>query len=105
MEITFTLEAIKQLKTVLQPSKKLKLMYDTEGCGCVVSGVSALWQIEEPHNQDIKVETNLVPVWIDHTKLVFFDEKMTIDFLPKYWCYQLKSDNQILNPRMSLVTN
>ncbi len=105
MEITFTEDAIQQLNSVLQPTKKLKLMYDTEGCGCVVSGVSALWQIEKPNSQDEEVQTNHVPIWIDRTKLVFFEEKMTIDFLPKYWCYQLKSPNQILNPRMSFVSN
>ncbi|MFZ3588532.1 iron-sulfur cluster biosynthesis family protein [Bacillus sp. DJP31] len=104
MEITFTTGAMKQLESVLHPNKKLKLMYDTEGCGCVVSGVAALWQIEEVGNLDIEVETNYVQVWIDRTKLVFFDEKMTIDFLPQYWCYQLKSPNQMLNPRMSFIS-
>jgi iron-sulfur cluster insertion protein len=103
MEITFTELAKHQLKNVSTPNQILKLMYDTEGCGCVVNGVPTLRVVQEAEGEDIELKTNFVPVWIERTKQVFFEDKMTIDFLTTYNCYQLRSPNQMLNPRMKLL--
>jgi uncharacterized protein YqkB len=100
MEIIFTETAKNQLSTVHFSGQLLKLQYDTEDCGCVVNGVPTLQLVEEVVSGDMKIKTNFVPVWIERAKQVFFDEQMTIDFLPTYHCYQLRSTNQMLNPRM-----
>ncbi|MED3561721.1 iron-sulfur cluster biosynthesis family protein [Bacillus xiapuensis] len=81
----------------------LKLKYDTDGCGCAVNGVAALWFVSELENTDIKIETNVIPVYIEKAKAVFFDEEMKIDFSNESNCFQLKSPQQILNGRMSLI--
>lgn len=105
MNITFTDKAIERIRPKLSDSsgKQLKLKYDTEGCGCVVSGVSALWIVSERAEEDIDIWTNFQPLLMEKTKQVFFDEEMTIDFLESANSFMLKSPNQILNPRMSLV--
>lgn len=105
MEVTFTKEAIEQLTPKLNENDErlLKLKYDTDGCGCVMSGVTALWLVEEQDQGDIKLETNHVPLLVEKTKMVFLDEQLTISYNEAAKSFMLKSPSQILNPRMSLL--
>jgi uncharacterized protein YqkB len=81
----------------------LKLKYDTDGCGCAVNGVAALWFVSEIEDTDIAIETNDRTIYVEKSKTVFFDEQMKIDFSDSSNCFQLKSPQQILNGHMSLV--
>lgn len=81
----------------------LKLKYDTDGCGCAVNGVVALWFIPELETDDIAIETNERTIYAEKSKMVFFDEQMKIDFSKATNCFQLKSPQQILNGHMSLI--
>ena len=105
MNITFTDKAIQKIQDRFpeESEKQLKLKYDTEGCGCVVSGVSALWMVRNSEEGDIEIATNFRPLLMEKTKQVFFDEQMTIDFVEAANSFMLKSPNQILNPRMPLI--
>ncbi|QGQ47116.1 iron-sulfur cluster biosynthesis family protein [Metabacillus sediminilitoris] len=105
MQVTFTKEAIEQITPKLEANKNrvLKLKYDTEGCGCVMSGVTVLWLVKEPEEDDVKLETNAVPLFVEKTKMVFLEEQITISFNQSANCFMLKSPSQILNPRMSLL--
>ncbi|AZB43445.1 iron-sulfur cluster biosynthesis family protein [Bacillus sp. FJAT-42376] len=105
MNVTFTEKAMERIAPSLRehPEARLKLKYDTEGCGCVVSGVAALWLVKETEEDDLKIETNFKPVYLEKTKMVFLDENMTVDFLESANTFALKSPSQMLNPRMSLV--
>jgi uncharacterized protein YqkB len=107
MVIIFTETAMSALsdRIVGEQPQYLFLDYDVEGCGCVMSGVSQLKIKEEQTNGEKLIETNFLPVLIEEKYEVFFDPKMTIDFQAKYNCFQLKSPNQILNPRMSFVNS
>lgn len=79
----------------------LKIKYDTEGCGCVVSGIAALWFVSELDEDDVAVQTGGIAIYIEKSKAVFFDDQMKIDFIDNANCFQLKSPNQIINGRMS----
>ncbi|MCZ0754606.1 iron-sulfur cluster biosynthesis family protein [Anoxybacillus sp. J5B_2022] len=104
MNITFTDRAMQQLEQILSNTKKrLKLKYDTDGCGCAVSGVPTLWLVDQAEEDDIAIETNYVPVLLEKSRLVFYDDNMVIDAVEGAGCFLLKSPNQILNPRMSIV--
>lgn len=105
MEVTFTKEAIEQLTPKLNDNKNLllKLKYDTDGCGCVMSGVTALWLVKEADQGDVKLDTNLVPLLVEKTKMVFLDEHLTISYNETANSFMLKSPSQILNPRMSIL--
>ncbi|UII54734.1 iron-sulfur cluster biosynthesis family protein [Cytobacillus spongiae] len=104
MEIRITEAAYEKLQEKIAAEKGyLKLKYDTEGCGCVVSGVTALWFVNELEEDDMEVKTDQMSIYIEKSKQVFLDESMTIDFRPQSNCFQLKSPNQYLNPRMSFV--
>jgi iron-sulfur cluster insertion protein len=104
VRLEFTEKAIGKIKGHMTSEEKMiKLKYETEGCGCVVSGVPVLWIVNHKDEDEIFIETNYKPVLIEKSKMVFFDEEMKIDFVESANCYQLKSPNQYLNPRMSLI--
>ena len=104
MNITFTENAIRKLAPFLENTKRrLKLKYDTEECGCAVNGVTSLWLVDEVDEDDWEVETNFVPLLLEKSRLIFYDDTMTIDVVESLNCFQLKSPYQIINPRMSLV--
>ncbi|SDM48606.1 iron-sulfur cluster biosynthesis family protein [Bacillus sp. OK048] len=104
MEIVITAAAAEKINQRTAGRKGyLKLKWDTEGCGCAVSGVIALWFVPELDTDDISFETNDRTIYIEKSKAVFFDEKMTIDFSTASNSFQLKSPQQILNGYMSFV--
>jgi uncharacterized protein YqkB len=100
MELVFTEAALERLKKKIQEKKGyLKLKHDTEGCGCVVSGVAALWLVDETEKEDTKIQTNGPDIYMDYNTEVFFDNKMTIDAAVGNH-FSLKSPGEILNPSM-----
>ncbi|TYR82509.1 iron-sulfur cluster biosynthesis family protein [Priestia megaterium] len=105
MNITFTNKAIEKVRGKHQADSPffLKLKYDTDGCGCVVSGVTSLWIVDEKESDDIAIETNIGSVYVERTKQVFMDENMTVDYNESAHSFMLKCPSQILNPRMAFI--
>jgi uncharacterized protein YqkB len=104
MKINITEAAIEKINERTADRKGfLKLKYDTDGCGCAVNGVIALWFVPILEQDDIAIETNDQLVYVEKAKTVFLDDEMKIDFSPTANCFQLKSPQQILNGRMSLI--
>lgn len=103
MQLTITEAAEKKL-TERTAGKQgvFRIEYDTKNC-CSVSGTAMLWFISKPYETDQEMETNGLPVFMEKSKEVFFDEKMTIDFAEHKGCFVLKSPNQYFNPCMSLI--
>ncbi|MFD6441426.1 iron-sulfur cluster biosynthesis family protein [Peribacillus sp. NPDC060186] len=102
MYIEWTERAADKIASKIQGQEGfLQLKYDTDGCGCVVSGVTALWLVNELDEGNERVETNGISLYVEKSKMIFLDEVMKIDFVPEANSFQLKSPNQILNPRMS----
>jgi uncharacterized protein YqkB len=105
MKIELTNEATKKIKDKIGTQNgQLKLKYDTEGCGCVVSGIPTLWFVQHPvEDEDIKIETNSFPILVEKSKMVFLDEELKIDFSSQSNTFQLKSPGQIINGRMNFL--
>ncbi|WP_413309015.1 iron-sulfur cluster biosynthesis family protein [Bacillus sp. 1P10SD] len=105
MQIDITAAAIEKINERTADRKGfLKLKYDTDGCGCAVNGVIALWFVPAiDQDDDLAIETNDRPVYVEKAKTVFLDDDMKIDFSQTANCFQLKSPQQILNGRMSLM--
>lgn len=104
MKVTFTEKAITKLsQNPKVKEKQLKLKYDIEGCGCANDGVVALWLVNSHDSDDFIVETNYLPIIMEKSKLFFFEEDMTIDIVEGKNCLQLKSPNQIINPRLMVI--
>jgi uncharacterized protein YqkB len=105
MNITITEIAAQKITEKISGKQGfLKLKYDIEGCGCVVSGVPTLWLVNElDEDDDTAIETNEQTVYIEKSKAVFLDEELKIDFSKDSNTFQLKSVGQYLNPRMAFV--
>ncbi|MGG1628648.1 iron-sulfur cluster biosynthesis family protein [Rossellomorea sp. NRS-1567] len=105
MKIELTNEATKKIQGKIDnQTGYLKLKYDTEGCGCVVSGIPTLWFVHEPEEgEDITIETNSYPILVEKSKVVFLDEDLKIDFSSQSNTFQLKSPGQIINGRMNFL--
>ncbi|WNB93640.1 iron-sulfur cluster biosynthesis family protein [Bacillus sp. NEB1478] len=100
MELTFTNAALIRLQQKMQgKTGYLKLKHDTEGCGCVVSGVAALVLVDKIEESDTKIQTNSLDLYLEYNTEVFFNEEMTIDTAAGNH-FTLKSPNEMLNPAM-----
>lgn len=95
---------------------RLALVYDTEGCGCAVNGVPALWIVpddREPFpgtgrgdDAELLVDTSGAPgisLVLQRRHAVFFDERMTLDCKPGRIGYELRSDNQIYSANLTII--
>ncbi|WP_211747958.1 iron-sulfur cluster biosynthesis family protein [Paenibacillus sp. Marseille-Q4541] len=56
----------------------IRLVHDTEGCGCVVSGVPAFHIVSDVEISDITLESNVPELTfiLDGQKAVFFEEEL-----------------------------
>lgn len=95
-------QAIQRAKTAY-PDKKIQLRYDIDGCGCAVNGIPVIWLTDELTGECELLETNGVPVYIQSSQKVFFDDAMTVDYHEKAGTLLLKSPAQVLSPRMGIL--
>ncbi len=73
MKIIFSEAAQAKLLPLLEPGQvRLKLLYDTEGCGCVVSGVPALQLVDEQGPDDSPGDGVPIPFLYEPRHEVFF---------------------------------
>ncbi|GFN30780.1 iron-sulfur cluster biosynthesis family protein [Paenibacillus xylaniclasticus] len=104
MHITFTPSAQSALKPHLADgTRQLKLLYDTEGCGCVVSGVPALQLIEAGGPDDALGTGDPFDFWYEPRFEVFFEPRLRIDYDENQHAYSLKSDGQIYTTNLRLL--
>ncbi|EFM12055.1 conserved hypothetical protein [Paenibacillus curdlanolyticus YK9] len=104
MHITFTPSAQAALKPYLADgSRQIKLLYDTEGCGCVVSGVPALQMIETGGPDEALGNGDPFSFWYEPRFEVFFEPKLRVDFDESRHAFSLKSDGQIYTNNLRLL--
>lgn len=108
MQITFTTEALARIHQVLEANgpevpPRLKLAYDSEGCGCAVNGVPALWIVNDPDGDDVEASGSSYRVLFDRKHEVFFDDALTVDYNVSRRAFTLKSKQQIYNSMMRLI--
>ncbi|RAP78191.1 iron-sulfur cluster biosynthesis family protein [Paenibacillus montanisoli] len=104
MHFTFTPSAIEKLAPYLKDGRKsLKLLYDTEGCGCVVSGVPMLQLLDQPHQDDTLGSGTPYSVWYEPRYEVFFEPNLKVDYNEARSSFSLKSDSQIYTANLRLM--
>ncbi|PEB50244.1 heme biosynthesis protein HemY [Bacillus pseudomycoides] len=103
MYVTVTDAAYKRIMdTIPSEANYIKLFYDNEGCGCVMSGIIDLVAVSEKDDRDVDIESNKLQFIADRTKLVFMDDKLIVDLHESGGHFQLKSPSQFYNPNMKL---
>jgi len=79
-----------------------RLVYDTEGCGCAVNGVPALWAVDRALPGDVAADSGTPALWLDPQQSVFFEDVLRISYLPARQSFSLTSDNQTYTTRLVL---
>lgn len=109
MELCLTRAASKQMFKQKDENGYLKLVYDAEGCGCIMSGVTGLWLVQVLEDDDTEIrlteDSQPSPWTIVHEKRhsLFFEERLILDYTPHTQHYKLFSNNQIYNMRISII--
>ncbi|WP_199614746.1 iron-sulfur cluster biosynthesis family protein [Paenibacillus alkalitolerans] len=107
MLIELSQSAEKQLQSKkLVNSERIVLVYDSEGCGCAVSGVAALWIADGEIQGDemVRAQSNTdTPIYYLSRHEVFFEEKLRIDYREDRRSFALTSDNQIYGMNVGLT--
>lgn len=103
MKVSWSDQALEALRDRFgTDSIVLKLAYDTEGCGCAVNGVAALWAVDAPPPGDARADSEPVHVWYDKQHAIFFDEELRVGYRPEHRTFSLASDGQIYSNRLTV---
>lgn len=104
MNINPTQEAIDQLLYRF-PSQQptIKIVYDTEGCGCAVNGVVLLWHTRSMSSEDRIGYDQEVRIVYAARQEVFFEDQLKLDYNSIGQAFVLKSNNQIYNAALSII--
>ncbi|MDG0875381.1 iron-sulfur cluster biosynthesis family protein [Paenibacillus thiaminolyticus] len=74
----------------------IKLIYDTDGCGCAVNGVPGLWLVRERGACDEDLPNNAsLPMLIDRHQAIFYEDRMKLDAGAIAESFVLSSPQQI----------
>ncbi len=109
MVVNLTEAAAKSLDSQMQADDILWIHYDSEGCGCAVSGVAALTVLAREHlpqepctEASVPQATIEQPIVVLDRHTVFFDETMTLDYREDTDGFILKSNGQIYGNDLTL---
>jgi uncharacterized protein YqkB len=107
MLITLTNAAIERLQHAAGGRNGVfRIVYDTDGCGCAVNGVPALWYADAPEEGDVPIESNGpegLSFWVDRKQTIFFEDELKLDNRPESGGLRLYSDSQIYNASMRVL--
>ncbi|WP_166241589.1 iron-sulfur cluster biosynthesis family protein [Paenibacillus turpanensis] len=105
IHITLSPEAKQRLSEEPYQGKAIKLVYDSEGCGCAVSGVPSLWLLEAPGKDDLVAEgESPVTICYEQRHEIFFEPKLKLGYNEARSTFSLSSDGQIYNPSITIKT-
>src|SRR5262249_52363118 len=104
MMVQWSNEALREMESRFGADAKIwTLVYDTEGCGCAVNGVPALWAQDGPEPGHKRAESEGPQVWHEPRHEVFFEERLRVGYLPEHRSFTLTSDGQIYTNRLRLL--
>jgi carbonic anhydrase len=104
MKMVWSPEAVAELRSRYGSDVAAwRLVYDTEGCGCAVNGVPALWAVTGPEQNDVAAVSEPFALWHDPRQALFFDDTLHISYQADKQSFRLSSDGQIYTSRMVLA--
>lgn len=106
MKLEITQHAREKLSSVkaLSDQTVLFISHETEGTGCVVNGVSELIVTEQSQlpEEAAFISCEGYQAAIDQRMEWIYEEQLTLEFNESSQMFQLKTPNQMLNPRMKM---
>jgi uncharacterized protein YqkB len=110
MEITVTASAQNEIEAQLVKNDMhaLKLVYDNEGCGCAVNGVAQVWMIPSIEASEASeafpcATGSVFQIVFAQKDVIYFEERLIIDYKASGRSFILKSANQIYNNNLDLL--
>ncbi len=104
MKVTITKSAAEKLNKKIGDQKGyLKIQYVTDGLACGAGVPTLLFISSKDEIEDVLFETSYRPVILEKSQLLNFDDDLTIDYSDLVNSFQLKSPQQFINGRMSLI--
>ncbi|MGZ7446131.1 iron-sulfur cluster biosynthesis family protein [Paenibacillus sp. TH7-28] len=104
MKVTLNPAAKKLISASLgETPGMLRIVYDTENCGCGMSGVPALQLVSKPGDYDIPMENEVYPFWIDRMQAVFFEEELTLSGEETTGTFRLDGKSQFYKSNIRLI--
>lgn len=105
MFISFTASAVRKLSPYLEDgSSKLKLLHDTEGCGCGMSGVPALQLVSAPSAYDRETQGDPFAFYYEPHHEIFYNEPLRIDYNESAGSFSLCGDSQIYTMHLRFIS-
>ncbi|MWV42211.1 iron-sulfur cluster biosynthesis family protein [Paenibacillus sp. HJL G12] len=86
-----------------EKSSPVRLVFDSEGCGCGVNGIPALWILPELDEYDMSIHSNGVPFVINRIHAVYFEENLYLDSEEGYPSFRLSGDSQLYGKNIRLL--
>jgi len=105
MRVAWSEQAVRAIRDLLGSDRvSVRLVYDTEGCGCAVDGVAALWAVDEPLAGDAEAIGSPagIRLWYDKRQAIFWDEELRLAYNPDRRAFALASDGQTYSNRLAL---
>ncbi|SDI96906.1 iron-sulfur cluster biosynthesis family protein [Salimicrobium halophilum] len=101
MRMEFTDEAKEKLQQLMKDSdaSMLRLVYDTDDCGCGVNGIPLIRLETERQISDEDVESDVMPVVVNKEQSLFFEDSMKVEVYKG--AFRFKGAGGILNPMIS----
>jgi uncharacterized protein YqkB len=104
MKMVWSDEAVEQLRARFGADVRgFRLVYDTEGCGCAVNGVPALWAADQPGPGDVAADSEPLSLWHDPRNAIYFEDVLRVAYIPERQSFRLSSDSQTYTTRLVLV--
>lgn len=103
MKIELTSSAVNRLAQELGNNEMLKLVYDTDGCGCAVNGIAQLWKVSHQGPDDVSADASPYPFVYLQEQEIFFDDTMKLDFRDDKKTFVLSSPSQYYNASLPLI--
>lgn len=101
MKIIWEDKAIEKAQKIIDGKDGMvKLIIDSEDCGCGDDGVTTLWYISEREGNEVEIETNMGKMLVDKDKMVYLSEEMKIMWVDDFNCFRLTSTNGIITAFM-----
>ncbi|WP_179281176.1 iron-sulfur cluster biosynthesis family protein [Paenibacillus sp. XY044] len=104
MDIQVTETAKTYIETLAgSESAIIRLAYDSEGCGCGVNGLPALWIVSAKETDDLEIQSNRLHFVIHRLQAVFFEEHLYLDSEKNDPSFRLTGDGQLYGQNIRLV--
>lgn len=104
MNVNPTQEALEKILHMFPSAQPtIKIVYDTEGCGCAVNGLVQLWHTLGISSEDMIGYDQEIRIVYEARQEVFFEDQITLGYNSTGRAFVLKSSSQIYNSSVSLI--